>query len=139
MAEYEAYHRFTLLCDFSILHRLNGLHKKKTNNINNINMNSFGKTIFVAIALVSLLFVSCTDNPDLVYKINFMSCDQEDTDKSGFIDEKGHFCDLSVEVDDCTPVINGIHECLGNDQGLIEVENGTTKSGLLYIQSIVSN
>ena len=33
---------------------------------------------------------------------------------------------------DCTPVINGIHECLGNDQGLIEVENGTTKSGLLY-------
>lgn len=38
---------------------------------------------------------------------------------------------------DCTPVINGIHECLGNDQGLIEVENGKTKSGLSYIQSIV--
>lgn len=70
-------------------------------------MNSFGKTIFVAITLISLLFVSCTDNPDLVYKINFMSCDKENTDKFGFIDEKGHFYDLSVEVDDCTPVING--------------------------------
>ena len=75
-------------------------------------MNSVGKTIFVAIALISLLFVSCTDNPDVVYKINFMSCDQEDTDKSGFIDEKGQFYDLSVEVDDCTPVINGF--CLIN-------------------------
>lgn len=75
-------------------------------------MKSVGKTIFVAIALISLLFVSCTDNPDVVYKINFMSCDQEDTDKSGFIDEKGQFYDLSVEVDDCTPVINGF--CLIN-------------------------
>ena len=75
-------------------------------------MNSFGKTIFVAIALISLLFVSCTNNPDLVYKIDFMSCDQEDTEKTGFVDEKGQFYDLSVEADDCTPVINGF--CLIN-------------------------
>lgn len=70
-------------------------------------MNFFRKTIIAAIVLVSFFFVSCKDNPDLVYKINFMSCDQEDTDKSGFVDEKGQFSVLAAEVDDYTSVING--------------------------------
>lgn len=43
----------------------------------------------------------------------------------------------AMPFDNCKPVIDGIHNCLGNDQGLIEVENGNTKSGLPYIQSIV--
>ncbi len=43
----------------------------------------------------------------------------------------------AMPFDNCKPVIEGIHNCLGNDQGLIEVENGNTKSGLPYIQSIV--
>ncbi len=43
----------------------------------------------------------------------------------------------AMPFNDCKPVIDGIHNCLGNDQGLIEVENGNTKSGLPYIQSIV--
>lgn len=43
----------------------------------------------------------------------------------------------AMPFDNCQSVIEGIHNCLGKDQGLIEVENGNTKSGLPYIQSIV--
>lgn len=43
----------------------------------------------------------------------------------------------AMPFDNCKSVIDGIHECLGNDQGLIEVENGNTKAGFPYIQSIV--
>lgn len=43
----------------------------------------------------------------------------------------------AMPFDNCKSVIDGIHSCLGNDQGLIEIENGNTKAGLPYIQSIV--
>ena len=67
----------------------------------------FRKTIFIAITIIPLFLIACTDNPDLVYKINFMPCDQEDTDKSGFIDQKGNFVALSEEDKEYLPVING--------------------------------
>ena len=63
------------------------------------------------IACVLFCLVSCTsftDNPDLTYKINFIPCDQEDMDKTGFVDEKGTFVALSEEDKDCSPVINGV-------------------------------
>ena len=43
----------------------------------------------------------------------------------------------AMPFDEPESVIEGIHGCLDDDQGLIEVENGKTKSGLSYIESIV--
>ena len=43
----------------------------------------------------------------------------------------------AMPFNDSNSVIEGIHGCLDADQGLIEVESGTTKSGHSYIGSIV--
>ena len=73
-------------------------------------MNLLKSSIIAAISFVSLSVVSCiswSENPDLTYKINFMSCDQEDTDKTGFVDERGNFDALSEGTKSSSPVING--------------------------------
>ena len=75
-------------------------------------------TTIALMALVLLLIASCesfpkfTSNPDLTYDVIFMSCDQEDIDKEGYVDACGNFVALSEGVKDYTPVING--HCLVN-------------------------
>ena len=43
----------------------------------------------------------------------------------------------SMDCSEVQPIIDGIHECLAENQGVIEVKNGTTKRGYNYIYSIV--
>lgn len=43
----------------------------------------------------------------------------------------------SMDCSDTQQIIDGIHECLADNQGLIEVKNGKTKRGYNYIYSIV--
>ena len=43
----------------------------------------------------------------------------------------------AMPFDDPRQVIHGIHDALGEDQGLIEVENGVTAAGRPFIYSIV--
>ena len=45
----------------------------------------------------------------------------------------------AMNPDDVQGLINGIHECLSDKQGIIEVKNGTTPRGYKYIYSIVKN
>ena len=45
----------------------------------------------------------------------------------------------SMPYGNAKAVIDGIHGCLDEDQGLIEVETGSTKSGKSYIYSIVKS
>ena len=45
--------------------------------------------------------------------------------------------DLSMNLDNTQVVVDGIHEALEKDQGLIEVNAGETKAGRKYIYSIV--
>jgi len=47
--------------------------------------------------------------------------------------------DKAMNPDDVKGLINGIHENLSDNQGIIEVKNGTTKRGYKYIYSIVKN
>lgn len=44
-----------------------------------------------------------------------------------------------MPFDDNQSVIDGIHQCLEENQGLIEVNNGKTKRGLSYVYSIVKS
>ena len=43
----------------------------------------------------------------------------------------------AMNPDDRTELINGIHECLSDTQGIVEVKNGITVNGEKYIYSIV--
>lgn len=45
----------------------------------------------------------------------------------------------AMNPDDRTELINGIHECLSDTQGIVEVKNGITVNGEKYIYSIVKN
>lgn len=45
--------------------------------------------------------------------------------------------DVWMPFDDVQPTIDGIHGSLGDDQGLIEVRNGSTESGRRFVDSIV--
>lgn len=45
--------------------------------------------------------------------------------------------DVWMPFDDIRPTIDNIHQSLGDDQGLIEVRNGSTESGRRVVESIV--
>lgn len=45
----------------------------------------------------------------------------------------------TMPLDDTKPIIDGIHESLGERQGLIEVANGTTRYNKKYVYSIVKS
>lgn len=47
--------------------------------------------------------------------------------------------DKAMNPEDVQGLIDDIHECLSEDQGIIEVRNGETKRGYRYIYSIVKN
>lgn len=44
-----------------------------------------------------------------------------------------------MPFDDNQAIIDGIHQCLAEHQGLVEVNNGKTKRGLSYVYSIVKS
>lgn len=43
----------------------------------------------------------------------------------------------AMPFEDDAPVIDGIHEALADDQGLVEVGHGTTRDGMPYVYSVV--
>lgn len=45
----------------------------------------------------------------------------------------------AMNPDDVQGLIDGIHDCLSDSQGIIEARNGTTERGYRYIYSIVKN
>jgi len=45
----------------------------------------------------------------------------------------------AMPMDDNKNIIDGIHDCLAENQGLVEVNNGTTKNGKQYVYSIVKS
>lgn len=47
--------------------------------------------------------------------------------------------DKAMNAEDLQGLINGIHECLADNQGIIEAKNGVTARGYKYIYSIVKN
>lgn len=44
-----------------------------------------------------------------------------------------------MPFDDNQAIIDGIHQCLADNQGLVEVNNGKTKGGYAYVYSIVKS
>lgn len=89
----------------------------------------------------------CVQVDDGYMKMNSMPDDPADSvvygKESGTM--QGYFLLFPISREKAMPfgnprtVINGIHGCLADDQGLIEVECGKTQSGARYIYSIVKS
>lgn len=85
--------------------------------------------------------------PKVLQEVNAMPDDPEGTRPFVLVEENCNSLVIMypMDIERAMPleypqlVIDGIHQCLGENQGLIEVKNGETKSGRKFLYSIVKN